>query len=69
MYINIENLLKKNNQNLRWLEKSTWISYQALWNIKNWKTKKVSFETIEKLIIAFKCTPNDLFIVKFDKND
>lgn len=60
---NIEKLLLKKNKKLKWLELETWISYQALWSIKNWKTTKISFDTIWKLLKAFKCKPNDLFII------
>ncbi|MDD2907044.1 MAG: helix-turn-helix transcriptional regulator [Candidatus Gracilibacteria bacterium] len=57
-------LLEKNNITLTDLEKSTGLSYQQLWNIKHGKTTKISFDTIGRLIEAFKCTPNDLFEIK-----
>jgi DNA-binding Xre family transcriptional regulator len=43
------------------LEKRVSLSYQQLWNIKEWRTTKVSFETIGELLKGFKCKPNDLF--------
>lgn len=67
--LNIENLLLKKEKNLRWLEIQTWISYQALWSMKNWKTTKISFDTIWKLLSAFKCKPNDLLMINKEKND
>ena len=59
--LNITELLEKKDKKLRWLEEETWISYQALWSMKNGKTSKISFDTIWKLLKAFKCKPNDLF--------
>ena len=29
--------------------------------IKQWRTSKVTFETVWELLKAFKCKPNDLF--------
>ena len=59
--INIEWLLEKKNMKLSDLEKKVSLSYQQLWNIKEWRTTKVSFETIGELLKGFKCKPNDLF--------
>lgn len=61
--LNIEDLLIKNNKKIRDIEKMTWISYQALWSMKKGKTTKISFETIGRLLKAFKCKPNDLFTI------
>lgn len=59
--INIEWLLETKNMKLSDLEKLVSLSYQQLWNIKEWRTTKVSFETIWELLKGFKCKPNDLF--------
>lgn len=59
--IDIEWLLEKKNMKLSDLEKKVSLSYQQLWNIKEWRTTKVSFETIGELLKGFKCKPNDLF--------
>lgn len=59
--INIEWLLEKKNMKLSDLEKLVNLSYQQLWNIKENRTTKVSFETIWELLKGFKCKPNDLF--------
>jgi len=61
--IDIEWLLKKNNIKLSDLEKLVNLSYQQLWNIKEWKTTKISFDTVWELLKGFKCKPNDLFII------
>jgi len=59
--LNIEWLLEKNQMKLSDLEKIVNLSYQQLWNIKEWIKTKVSFDTIWKLLKGFKCKPNDLF--------
>ena len=59
--LNIEWLLEKRNMKLSDLEKEVNLSYQQLWNIKEWRTTKISFETIWELLKGFKCKPNDLF--------
>lgn len=59
--LNIEWLLEKKKMRLSDLEKLVNLSYQQLWNIKQWRTSKVTFETIWELLKAFKCKPNDLF--------
>ena len=61
--LNMEWLLEKKKMKLSDLEKIVNLSYQQLWNIKQWKTTKISFETIWELLIGFKCKPNDLFII------
>ncbi len=59
--LDIEWLLEKNKMKLSDLEKLVNLSYQQLWNIKEWRTTKISFETIWELLKGFKCKPNDLF--------
>ena len=59
--LNIEWLLKKKKMRLSDLEKLVSLSYQQLWNIKQLRTTKVSFDTIWELLKGFKCKPNDLF--------
>ena len=59
--LNIEWLLEKKKMRLSDLEKLVKLSYQQLWNIKQWRTSKVTFETIWELLNGLKCKPNDLF--------
>ena len=61
--LNIEWLLEKKKMKLSDLEKIVNLSYQQLWNIKEWRTSKIGFDTIGELLKGFKCKPNDLFIV------
>jgi len=60
---NIDKLLWKSNMTLYMLSKDTGISYNALKKIKEGDTSKIEFDTIWKLLKAFKCKPNDLFII------
>jgi len=59
--LNIDWLLKKKNMKLSDLEKVVNLSYQQLWNIKQWRTSRISFDTIWELLKGFNCKPNDLF--------
>lgn len=59
--LNIAVLLQKKEMKLSDLEKLVSLSYQQLWNIKEGRTTKISFETIWELLKGFKCKPNDLF--------
>lgn len=61
--LNIEELLKIKKMKLSDLEKLVNLSYQQLWNIKEGRTTKISFETIWELLKGFNCKPNDLFKV------
>jgi DNA-binding Xre family transcriptional regulator len=61
--IDIEWLLEKKNLKLSDLEKLVNLSYQQLWNIKEWRTSKISFYTIWELLKGFNCKPNDLFLI------
>jgi DNA-binding Xre family transcriptional regulator len=44
--INIEALLEKKKMRLSDLEKLVNLSYQQLWNIKEGRTSRITFETI-----------------------
>jgi len=59
--INIEALLEKKKMRLSDLEKLVNLSYQQLWNIKEGRTSRITFETIWELLNGLKCKPNDLF--------
>ena len=59
--INLWELLGKNKMTALDLSKISWLSPVQISNIKNGKTTKIGLETIEKLLTAFDCTPNDLF--------
>lgn len=61
--INLSELLRKNKMNSRDLARKSGISYQQISNIKIWKTRRIGLDTIEKLLEAFQCEPNDLFVI------
>ena len=39
------------------------LSRQQISNIKNHNPRKIEYDSIAKLLIAFKCKPNDLFTI------
>lgn len=51
------------------LSKITGICTQQLSVIRNAKTKRISFESLEKLLKAFDCTPNELFNFSNDADE
>lgn len=59
--MNIEELLDKKKMRLSDLEKMVNLSYQQLWNIKEGRTSRITFDTIWELLNGLKCKPNDLF--------
>lgn len=59
--INLWELLGKNKMTVKKLSEATWISKQQLYNIKHWKTTKITFDIIIKLLKELHCEPNDLF--------
>lgn len=64
--INLWWLLGENKMTARALSEKTWLSPQQISHIKNWKTTKISFDTIAKFLKAFDCKPNDLFTIVDD---
>ena len=59
--INLWELLAKNKMTAKKLSDISWISPVNISRIKHWKTTSIGLDTIAKLLIAFECTPNDLF--------
>lgn len=59
--IDIWGLLWKHKMTASELAKKTGISEVQISKIKTWKTKKIELTTIEKLLEAFQCEPNDIF--------
>lgn len=64
VYLNIKELLKKQNKTKYWLVKNMESGYQTVSAMIDNKTKGIRFETIEKLCNLLECTPNDLFKFK-----
>jgi len=65
IYINLKELMKQKNISAIKLSKLTGITPENISVIKNWKTKQIRLENIEKFLKHLEATPNDLF--KFKK--
>jgi len=61
--INVWELMGKHKMTARELAKISWLTPVQISHIKNGKTKKIELKTIEKLLEAFNCEPNDLIKV------
>lgn len=63
--VNIYPLMARNNiRTVAEVAKATNISGKALYNIINGKTRRIDFETIEKLCRFFNCGVGDLLILE-----
>ncbi len=58
--IDLWGLMGKNKMTATQLAKITWLTPVQISHIKNGKTTKIGINTIEKLLEAFDCEPNDL---------
>ena len=66
--LDIMNLLEERGKTKYWLYKQMGgMSYQNFNRIANGETTAIRFETLETLCQVLECTPNDLFIIDFDK--
>lgn len=59
--INLWELMGKNKLTALKLSEITWLTPVQISHIKNGKTTRIGLETIERLLEAFDCEPNDLF--------
>ena len=55
-------LLKKQNRSLYWLAKETGITYSNLWRLKEGRTERITFLTLDKICSALKCQPGDVLV-------
>lgn len=62
--LKLEKLLQEKNKTRYWLSKETMISYGNISKMCNNETKSISFDVLNKLLIALECTPNDIFETK-----
>ena len=62
VYLNIEELLKKNQKSKYWLVKQLDSNYTVINNMSAYNTTGINFETIDKLLNIFNCEFNDLFV-------
>ena len=64
VYLNLAELLEKNNRSKYWLVKKLDSNYTVINNMIEHKTSAISFKTFARLLEIFECTPNDLFKVE-----
>lgn len=62
--INLKSLIKSKSMTLKKLSEITNITPQQLSAINRWKSKKIEFITIYKLLKGLSCNPNDLFSIQ-----
>ncbi|MEO6335086.1 MAG: helix-turn-helix transcriptional regulator [Pyrinomonadaceae bacterium] len=56
----IGEVLRKREQSLYWLSRTTGISYTTLWRLTKDRALGMNFATLEKMCIALDCRPGDL---------
>jgi len=56
----IEEILRKREQSLYWLARTTGVSYTTLWRLTKDRSLGVNFATLEKLCLALRCSPGEL---------
>ncbi|WP_211266282.1 helix-turn-helix domain-containing protein [Andreesenia angusta] len=59
--MNLKELLEKEGKSVYWLKHETNISHGTIYKMVNNETKMISFDNLEKICKALKCTPNDVF--------
>ena len=64
---NIMPMLRAKGRTRYWLAKETGMSYPNIAKLVDGKTLAVRLETIEALCQVLECTPNDLFLIDYDK--
>ena len=63
----LEELLKERGQSMYWLSKQSGISYQNIFRMVHHQSAGIRFETIEILCQVLECTPNDLFVIDYER--
>ena len=56
----IDQVLKRRDQSLYWLARTTGISYTTLWRLTKERAAGVNLATLEKMCVALECQPGDL---------
>ena len=67
--LNILPLLKKKGKTKYWLYKQLGMSYQNFNRLVTSQTSSIKLERIETLCQLLDCTPNDLFVIDWEKDD
>ena len=58
----LKTLLEKKGKSLYWLHKETGVAYNSLKNIRDNKTKAMTWEVLETICEALDCQPGELLI-------
>ena len=66
--LNILALLEKKEKTEYWLYKQLGMSYQNFSRMVNSETSSIQLERIETLCQLLDCTPNDLFVIDWEKD-
>ncbi|NFV19175.1 helix-turn-helix transcriptional regulator [Clostridium botulinum] len=64
MKITIDTVLEKQSKTRYWLAQQTGITYPSIMKFANNKSTSITFDNLQKICLALKCTPND--ILKID---
>ncbi len=65
--LNVLELLQKKGRTKYWLYKQLGMSYQNFNRMVNNQTRSIQLERIETLCQLLDCTPNDLFVIDWEK--
>lgn len=65
--LDVLNLLEKQGHTKYWLWKQLNMSYQNFNKMVNNETKSIRYENIETMCLLLNCTPNELFVIDYDK--
>ena len=65
--LNVLALLEKKGKTKYWLYKQLGMSYQNFNKMVNNQTRSIQLERIETLCQILECTPNELFLIDWDK--
>ena len=65
----IEEILRKREQSLYWLSRTTGVSYTTLWRLTKDRSLGVNFATLEKLCVALRCGPGELMELETDTKE
>ena len=65
--LNILSLLEKKGKTKYWLYKQLGMSYQNFSRMVNNETSSIKLERIEALCQLLDCTPNELFLIDWEK--
>lgn len=65
--LNVLPLLEAKGKSKYWLYKQLGMSYQNFDRMVNNQTKSIRYENIEAMCLLLECTPNELFLMDFNK--